>query len=61
MLFFRILFSFLNRFELYIFVLGEVHNFFLNILDFSVVLEILNKNNSEKRASSQAPFQGLER
>lgn len=56
MLFFRILFSFLNRFELYIFVLGEVHKFFLNIWDWSVVLEILNKNNSEKRASSQAPF-----
>lgn len=61
MLFFRILFSFLNRFELYIFVLGEVHKFFLNIWNWSVVLEILNKNNSEKRASSQAPFQGLER
>ena len=41
------------------FVLGEVHKFFLNIWDWSVVLEIWIEYNSEKRASSQAPFQGL--
>ena len=38
--FFRILFSFLDRFELCIFVLGEVHKIFLSFWDWSVVLEI---------------------